>query len=88
MSDHCGFKPFQDCNCGTECKSATARLAEINRKISTVQAKRRAGFALLTYAATTCITASVVSLAFVFFAVPDGKRQALQNQENVHVVQR
>lgn len=31
MSEHCGFKPFQDCNCGNECKSATIPLQRFTK---------------------------------------------------------
>lgn len=76
------------CSCADTCQSYSARLAKINRNIKTVQAKRRAGFAVITYTAASCVIAAAISLSFALFTVPDGKRQALRNQENVHVVQR
>jgi hypothetical protein len=86
MADHCTTRAFDGCSCDPgECQSASARLAEINLRIKTVEAKRRAGMALLTYSASLCIVLALFSLSFVFIAVPESKKLARANQENVYV---
>lgn len=78
--ENCIAKQF-GCSCGTECKSATARNAEINQKIATIRAKRNADTALMMVSVAVCF--SLVAFSFFHFAVPDAKRQALVNQEQV-----
>lgn len=81
MSEHCGFKPFQDCNCGTECKSATARNTEINQKIATIRAKRNADTALMMVSVAVCF--GLFAFSFIHFAVPESQRLARVHQEQV-----
>lgn len=83
MIEPCTTRAFDGCSCDPgECQSASARLAEINLKIKTVDAKRRAGMALLTYGASLCVVLALISLSFVFIAVPESKKLARANQEN------
>lgn len=69
------------CSCGTECKSATARNAEINQKIATIRAKRNADTALMMVSVAVCF--SLVAFSFFHFAVPESQRLARANQENI-----
>lgn len=55
MRDCCPANQFDGACEDGKCKSYSSRLAEINRKISTVQAKRRADRMLLTFIAFLCI---------------------------------
>lgn len=87
VTNSCPSKEY-GCSCTDNCQSYSSRLAEINHAERTVMAKRAAGFAAISYFATSCVIAAAISLSFAFFTVPDGKRQALRSQENVHVARR
>lgn len=51
----CTTRAFGGCSCTGKCQAYSTRLDEINRKIATVQAKRRADRALLTFIACLAI---------------------------------
>ena len=90
--DRCDFRTERECSCDpNQCRVqniGTFRKST-DRTLNTVLAKDRAGWAVR-YGASVAIAIVALSIiaSFMLIAVPDAKRQALINQENVHVVQR
>jgi hypothetical protein len=86
MSKACSIRAFNGCSCTNECQSAAVPIIKIlDRPAKTVAAKR---------CASTFVGAFLISL-YLTVAIGCGitldnyfKRQALIEQENVHVVQR
>jgi hypothetical protein len=93
MRDCCPANQFSGCCEGRECTSKAVHLGKFtkptDRTLNTVLAKDRAGWAVR-YGASVAIAVVALSIiaSFVFIAVPESKRLALVNQENVSYVQR
>lgn len=85
MRDCCPANQFSGCCEGIECRTASCRKEE-SQKLARIIAKRNADTALMMVSVAVCF--GLFAFSFFHFAVPDAKRQALRNQENVHVVSR
>jgi hypothetical protein len=80
---NCGFTIYESCNCGSQCKSATIPLDEYtdeDRTLNTVLAKSRA-WVFAKYGASVVFALAIISLSFVYAAMPESNRMAKFNQE-------
>lgn len=60
----CPTRAFGACNCTDPCQSASERLRQINEAMATVQAKRNADRAMLTFAAVLAIAGLVFATGY------------------------
>lgn len=81
----CAAHAFSGCCEGIECRTASRRKEE-RQKLARLIAKRNAATFQMMVSVAVCF--GLFAFSFIHFAVPDAKRQALRNQENVHVVSR
>lgn len=85
MLERCDFRQCGECSCRpNQCR---VQGIDPDRALNTVLAKHRASN-WISDAIVYGLAFALIAFSFVYVAVPDGKRQALRAQENVHVVSR
>ncbi|HEX5935616.1 MAG TPA: hypothetical protein VFY63_15750 [Pseudorhizobium sp.] len=82
----CTTRIFGGCACPPGQCRIEARRKEDETKLRRIIAKRNANTAIMMLGAVLSIMAFITS--FILFAIPESKRLARVNQENVHVVRR